>query len=278
LIYRQKLTIDKIKPHITSYLYNSSLMDVYINPTPSHKNITPFLVETNREFVCYKRRVRTITTMASSTFPTINKCTSIGREKHTVVADMDGTLLIGRSSFPYFALIAFEVGGVLRLLIYLLSSPIAALLYYFISESAGIQVLVFASMAGMKLSSIESVARAVLPKFYSSDLHPETWRVFSSCGKRCVLTANPRIMVEPFLKEFLGADLVLGTEIASYKGRATGLICNPGILVGDKKAQVLKKTFGDEKPDIGLGDRVTDAPFMALCKVILIKLSKSTKS
>ncbi|KAK2400370.1 CAAX geranylgeranyltransferase alpha subunit [Trifolium repens] len=204
--------------------------------------------------------------MASSTFPTINKCTSIGREKHTVVADMDGTLLIGRSSFPYFALIAFEVGGVLRLLIYLLSSPIAALLYYFISESAGIQVLVFASMAGMKLSSIESVARAVLPKFYSSDLHPETWRVFSSCGKRCVLTANPRIMVEPFLKEFLGADLVLGTEIASYKGRATGLICNPGILVGDKKAQVLKKTFGDEKPDIGLGDRVTDAPFMALCK------------
>ncbi|MCI22118.1 glycerol-3-phosphate 2-O-acyltransferase 6-like [Trifolium medium] len=73
-------------------------------------------------------------------------------------------------------------------------------------------------------------------------------------------------MVEPFLKEFLGADMVLGTEIASYKGRATGLICNPGILVGDKKAQVLKKTFGDEKPDIGLGDRVTDAPFMALCK------------
>jgi hypothetical protein len=26
-------------------------MDVYINPAPSHKNITPFLVETNREIL-----------------------------------------------------------------------------------------------------------------------------------------------------------------------------------------------------------------------------------
>lgn len=74
--------------------------------------------------------------------------------------------------------------------------------------------------------------------------------------------------MEPFLKEFLGADMVLGTEIASYKGRATGLVCKPGILVGKKKANALKKAFGEEKPDIGLGDRQTDAPFMALCKVI----------
>lgn len=207
-------------------------------------------------------------TMATATFPTVDKCTSIGREKHTVVADMDGTLLRGRSSFPYFALIAFEVGGVLRLLFYLLASPIAGFLYYFVSESAGIQVLVFASMAGMKVSSIDSVARAVLPKFYSDDLHPESWRVFSSCGRRCVLTANPRVMVEPFLKEFLGADMVLGTEIATYKGRATGLICKPGILVGSKKADALRKAFGEEQPEVGLGDRLTDAPFMALCKVI----------
>ncbi|XP_014513153.1 glycerol-3-phosphate 2-O-acyltransferase 6-like [Vigna radiata var. radiata] len=204
--------------------------------------------------------------MAFSTFPSVSKCSSIGREKDTVVADMDGTLLIGRSSFPYFALVAFEAGGILRLLFFVLASPIAALLYYFISESAGIQVLIFAAMAGMKVSSIESVARAVLPKFYADDVHPETWRVFSSCGKRCVLTANPRVMVEPFLKEFLGADVVLGTEIRTFKGRATGLVRRPGILVGNKKAEALLNTFGDERPHVGLGDRQTDAPFMALCK------------
>ncbi|PIA40248.1 hypothetical protein AQUCO_02500147v1 [Aquilegia coerulea] len=202
----------------------------------------------------------------SPTFPTVDQCASIGREKHTVVADLDGTLLRGRSSFPYFALVAFEVGGILRLLFLLLLSPIAGFLYYIVSESAGIQVLVFATFTGMKVSDIESVARAVLPKFYSSDLHPESWRVFSSCGKRCVLTANPRIMVEAFLKDYLGADMVVGTEIGSYKGRATGFILSPGILVGNNKATALKKAFGEVAPEVGLGDRQTDFPFMALCQ------------
>jgi glycerol-3-phosphate acyltransferase len=180
---------------------------------------------------------------------------------------MDGTLLRGRSSFPYFALLAFEAGGIFRLIFLLLASPLAGLLYYFVSESAGIKVLIFATCAGMKVSDIESVARAVLPKFYSSDLHSESWRVFSSCGKRCVLTANPRIMVEAFLKDFLGADLVLGTEMSTYKGRATGFVLSPGVLVGKNKADALKKAFGEAQPEIGLGDRHTDAPFMALCKV-----------
>ncbi|KAJ8563075.1 hypothetical protein K7X08_031527 [Anisodus acutangulus] len=204
--------------------------------------------------------------MVITTFPTVDKCTSIGREKDTVVADMDGTLLRGRSSFPYFALVAFEVGGVLRLLFLLLASPLAGILYYFVSESAGIQVLIFSTFAGMKVSDIESIARAVLPKFYSGDLHPESWKVFSSCGKRCVLTANPRVMVEAFLKEFLGADMVLGTEIGTYKGRATGFVKQPGVLVGKNKADALKKAFGETKPEIGLGDRHTDFPFLALCK------------
>ncbi|KAL2546902.1 Glycerol-3-phosphate 2-O-acyltransferase 6 [Forsythia ovata] len=204
--------------------------------------------------------------MAVITFPSVEDCASIGREKDTVVADLDGTLLIGRSSFPYFALVAFEVGGILRLLFLLLASPLAGLLYYFVSESAGIQVLIFATFAGMRISDIESVARAVLPKFYSSDLHPESWRVFSSCGKRCVLTANPRIMVEAFLKDLLGADMVLGTEISTYKGMATGFVKKPGVLVGKNKSYSLKKAFGDTKPDIGLGDRHTDFPFMNLCK------------
>ncbi|KAL2487383.1 Glycerol-3-phosphate 2-O-acyltransferase 6 [Abeliophyllum distichum] len=211
---------------------------------------------------------------SSSKFPSVSQCESKGLEKQTVVTDMDGTLLIGRSSFPYFALVAFEVGGILRLLFLLLATPFAGLLYYFISESAGIRVLIFATFAGMKVSSIESVARAVLPKFYSSDLHPETWRVFSSCGRKCVLTANPRIMVEASLKEYLGADLVIGTEIVTFKGRATGLVTSPGVLVGKNKADALQKAFGDTTPEIGLGDRKTDFPFMKLCKESYIVLSK----
>ncbi|RWR72621.1 glycerol-3-phosphate 2-O-acyltransferase 6-like protein isoform X1 [Cinnamomum micranthum f. kanehirae] len=206
--------------------------------------------------------------VSGTCFPPIDQCTLIDREKHTIVADMDGTLLRGRSSFPYFALVAYEVGGAFRLLFLLLALPVIGLLYYFVSEAAGIQVLIFAAMAGMKVSDIESVARAVLPKFYSMDLHPESWLVFSSCGRRCVLTANPRIMVEVFLKDYLGADLVVGTEIATYKGRATGFVNQPGVLVGCKKATALCRAFGDERPEIGLGDRKTDFPFMTLCKAV----------
>ncbi|XP_057482759.1 glycerol-3-phosphate acyltransferase RAM2-like [Actinidia eriantha] len=203
-----------------------------------------------------------------STFPTIHHCSSTSRDDHTAVADMDGTLLWDRSSFPYFALVAYEVGGILRLLFLLLASPIAGLLYYLISESAGIRMLIFSTFVGMKVTDIESVARAVLPKFYSDDLHPETWHVFSTCGRRCVLTANPRVMVEGFLK-YLGVDVVLGTEIESYKGRATGLLLGPGVLVGRNKAEALQKAFSDA-PDIGIGDRKTDFPFMRLCKVIIV--------
>ncbi|CAI0627647.1 unnamed protein product [Linum tenue] len=201
-------------------------------------------------------------------FSTVDKCDPTGREKHTVVADMDGTLLIGRSSFPYFALVAFEAGGVLRLLLLLLASPLAALLYYLVSERAGIQVLIFSAFAGMRVADIESVARAVLPKFYTSDLHPDSWRVFGACGRRVVLTANPRIMVEATLRDFLGADLVLGTEIATFRGRATGLVKGKeGVLVGESKAHALKEALGEDcQPEVGLGDRHTDEPFMALCK------------
>ncbi|KAK1259604.1 Glycerol-3-phosphate 2-O-acyltransferase 6 [Acorus gramineus] len=199
-------------------------------------------------------------------YPTVDKCESMGRENQSVVADLDGTLLRSRSSFPYFALIAFEAGGFLRLLFLLLATPLAGFLYYFVSESAGIQVLVFFAFAGLKISDIDSVARAVLPKFYSEDLHPESWRVFSSCGRRCVITANPTLMVEPFLKDYLGADVVVGTEIGVRGGRATGFVKNSGVLVGNKKAAALKEVFGECSPEIGLGDRKTDIPFMNLCK------------
>ncbi|KAH0698738.1 hypothetical protein KY284_012953 [Solanum tuberosum] len=64
----------------------------------------------------------------------------------------------------------------------------------------------------MKVSDRESTTHVVLPKFYLEDLHPESWRVFFSCGKLCI-DSQHRIMVEPFLKDYLGMDIILGTEI-----------------------------------------------------------------
>lgn len=84
-----------------------------------------------------------------------------------------------------------------------------------------------------------------------------------------MVTASPRIMVEPFLREYLGVEVVLGTEIASFKGFATGLVAAEGVLAGYSKAAALQKAFGriDGTPDVGIGGRRSDFPFMRLCKV-----------
>ncbi|CAM6099235.1 unnamed protein product [Calypogeia fissa] len=200
-------------------------------------------------------------------FPDITKCSSEGREKQTVVSDLDGTLLRGRSSFPYFMLIAFEVGGYIRAVLLLLTAPLVWILYNFISEAAGIKLMIFVSFAGLKEKKIQTAARAVLPRFYTEDVHPETLRVFSSAGRRYVLTANPRIMVEVFAKEFLFADAVLGTEIEVTRGgRATGFVKCPGVLLGEEKAKALYRTLGDHVADIGMGDRASDSGFISMCK------------
>ena len=202
-------------------------------------------------------------------YDTINNCSYESRTKQTVVSDLDGTLLRGQSSFPYFMLIAFEGGGVIRAFLLLLLSPLCWFVYHCVSESIGIRLLIFITFAGLKIGDIEAIARGTLPKFYSEDVHPDTWKVLSSFGKRYILTATPRLMVEPFAKTYLGIDKVLGTELhITSNGIATGLLVGPGVLVGRAKEEVLKQEFDDSNyPDVGLGDSRSDYFFMSLCKV-----------
>lgn len=109
----------------------------------------------------------------------------------------------------------------------------------------------------------------ILRRFYAADVRAESFEVFSKCKRKVVVTANPTIMVEPFVKDFLGGDKVLGTEIEvnPKTKKATGFVKKPGVLVSKLKRSAILKEFGENLPDLGIGDRDSDHDFMSICKV-----------
>ncbi|MQM08553.1 hypothetical protein Taro_041414 [Colocasia esculenta] len=191
-----------------------------------------------------------------------------GREKDSVAAELEGALLISRSVFPYFMLVALEAGGPLRALLFLLVSPLVSLLETLGLQAAALHVMTFVSTAGLRLADVKAAAKATLPRFFLLDTSEKAYEgVFARCGgKKYVLTSMPRIMVEPFLREYLDASCVVATEVRTIGGRCLGLVAPPGVMVGQRRLDALKALLGGcGEIDVGLGDGLQEHPFMLLC-------------
>ncbi|XP_021757283.1 glycerol-3-phosphate acyltransferase 7-like [Chenopodium quinoa] len=182
----------------------------------------------------------------------------------SVVAELEGTLVKDPDPFSYFMLIAFEASGLIRFTLLLLLWPIIRFLDSVGMKDAGFKLTTFIAVVGVRLSDIESVARAVLPKFYMDDVDMDAWRVFSHYDKKVVVTKTPRVMVERFLKDHLKADEVIGSELVVNRfGYAMGFVLD----VGSDSGRVAK-LFGDETPSLGLGgSSINDSnTFLSLCE------------
>ncbi|KAF8088845.1 hypothetical protein N665_0528s0003 [Sinapis alba] len=185
----------------------------------------------------------------------------------SVVSEFEGTLLKNQDPFSYFMLVAFEASGLIRFAVLLFLWPVITLLDVFSYENAALKLMIFVSTVGLREPEIESVARAVLPKFYMDDVNMDTWKVFSSCKKKVVVTRMPRVMVEMFAKEHLVADEVIGTElIVNRFGFVTGLIRETDI--DQTVLSCVADLFVDGRPHIGLArpGKTISTTFLSLCE------------
>ncbi|KAK3039076.1 hypothetical protein RJ639_028527, partial [Escallonia herrerae] len=207
-----------------------------------------------------------------SSLPSVTKCNLEGRNSQTLVCDIHGTLLRSQSFFPFFMLVAFEGGSILRAFFLLLSCPLLLVL----DHELKIRVMIFITFCGLKLKDMESVGRAVLPKFYLENLNRQVYEVLASTGTKVVFTSVPRVMVDGFLKEYLDVESVVGTELQIVGKYFTGLVSNSGLLV---KHRAVKEFFGERKPDIGLGNSAPhDHLFVSLSKEAYVVTKEDSKS
>ncbi|KAE8711552.1 putative glycerol-3-phosphate acyltransferase 2 [Hibiscus syriacus] len=133
---------------------------------------------------------------------------------------MEGALLKSSSVFPYFFLVAFEAGGLLRVVILFLLYPIICL----VSKEWGLKIMVFVCFVGLKEESF-SIGRTVLPKFLLEDVGNEGFDMVMKCGgTKIAVTDMPRVMVECFLKDYLRIDSVVGRELKVVCGYFIGLM------------------------------------------------------
>ncbi|XP_010522831.1 PREDICTED: probable glycerol-3-phosphate acyltransferase 3 [Tarenaya hassleriana] len=155
--------------------------------------------------------------------PKYQKCSSLPRQidlsHHTLIFNVEGALLKSESLFPYFMLVAFEAGGVMRSFILLVLYPLICVM----NAEMGMKAMVMVSFFGVKSKSFRA-GRAVLPKFFLEDVGMEMFEVLRRARNRVGVSDLPQVMIEGFLKDYLEIDVVIGREMKEFCGFFVGLM------------------------------------------------------
>lgn len=201
---------------------------------------------------------------------------SFDHSHQTLVCDIDGVLLRQHSSkhfhtfFPYFMLVAFEGGSIIRAILLLLSCSFL----WALQQETKLKILSFITFSGLRVKDMDNVSRSVLPKFFLENLNLQVYDIWARTGYSKVLfTSLPQVIVERFLREHLNADDVIGTKLQEIEvmGRKlyTGLASGSGFVVKHKSAKDYFLGNNKKKPTLGIGSSSSpqDHIFISICKV-----------
>lgn len=142
-------------------------------------------------------------------------------QNQALVLDIEGGLLRSSSLFPYFMLVAIEAGSFLRGLILLCLYPFMC----FFTQEVQLRVMVMVCFLGLREEKVARVARATLPKHFLEDIGREGLEIVGGFKRVVGLSRMiPRVMVEDFLKVYMGLEMVVGREVKMVRGRYVGLL------------------------------------------------------
>ncbi|XP_043723589.1 probable glycerol-3-phosphate acyltransferase 3 [Telopea speciosissima] len=171
---------------------------------------------------------RKVSSLKFQRFPSLARNRSDELSNQTIIFDVEGALLRSSSLFPYFMLVAFEAGGLLRALVLLLFYPF---MYFMVSEEMGLNLMVMVCFLGIKRESFR-VGRTVLPKFFLEDVGLEGFEVLMRFGRKVGISCLPTVMVEGFLRDYLGVDCIVGRELKVFHGYCLGLMEEKNMING----------------------------------------------
>ena len=182
-----------------------------------------FLLRQLKSLIVFHRTISNTFANTTSSQIKYQKFTSLVHRSdlndHTLIFDVENTLLKSSSLFPYFMLVAFEAGGLFRAIVLVLLYPFI----YLSGEKMGLKIMVMTCFFGIKAESFR-IGRSVMPKFFLEDVGSEIFDVINKGGKKMGVSNLPRVMVESFLREYLEIDFVVGRELKIFNGYYIGLL------------------------------------------------------